>query len=237
MSKSGSNRFSGSLFEYRRDDALDSASKYDDQKQELELNQFGGSIGGPLSRKKTFFFGSYEGLRQTTGLSFTEAVPERRGAPAHPGRRAGRHGRRPERRRARRRWRRCSTGSPSGTVPTANPLVALGTLDTAGRPDARTRSRAASTTASATTMSSYVRYLFSAGGVDTPDRTVTPRRVLRQADAAEPVANLQRIIGGSLVNEFKVGYNKPKTSATAFGPAGYDPGGRVAVGHVHLVVD
>ncbi len=75
ISKSGSNQFRGSLFEYRRDDALDAASKYDDQKQELELDQFGGSIGGPIISNKTFFFASYEGLRQTTGLTFAEAVP------------------------------------------------------------------------------------------------------------------------------------------------------------------
>ena len=48
VSKSGSNRFSGSVFEYLRNDALDSASKYDDKKQKLELNQFGGSLGGPI---------------------------------------------------------------------------------------------------------------------------------------------------------------------------------------------
>ena len=75
ISKSGSNRFPGSVFEYKRDDALDAASKYDDKKQELTLDQFGGSIGGPLARDRTFFFGSFEGLRQKTGLTFTEAVP------------------------------------------------------------------------------------------------------------------------------------------------------------------
>ncbi len=81
VSKSGSNAFRGSLFDYIRNDALDSATKYvgaDGQreaKQPLELNQFGGSIGGPLKRNKSFFFFSFEGLRQTTGLSFTEAVP------------------------------------------------------------------------------------------------------------------------------------------------------------------
>ena len=47
ISKSGANRFSGSLFEFLRNDALDSASKYDGKKQELEFNQFGGSLGGP----------------------------------------------------------------------------------------------------------------------------------------------------------------------------------------------
>ena len=75
VSKSGGNDFRGSIFEYKRDDALDAASKYDDKKQELTLDQFGGSLGGPIGRGKTFFFFSYEGLRQSTGLTFTEAVP------------------------------------------------------------------------------------------------------------------------------------------------------------------
>ena len=48
VSKSGSNAYRGSLFEYFRNDALDAASKYDDVKQPLDLNQFGGSVGGPV---------------------------------------------------------------------------------------------------------------------------------------------------------------------------------------------
>jgi len=48
ISKSGSNGFGGSIFEYKRDDALDAANKYDDIKQPLTLDQFGGSFGGPL---------------------------------------------------------------------------------------------------------------------------------------------------------------------------------------------
>ena len=90
VSKSGSNRFRGSIFEYRRDDALDTASKYDDVKQKLELDQFGGSIGGPIMRNRTFFFASYEGLRQTTGSRLHRSRAERRSATADPGRRAGR---------------------------------------------------------------------------------------------------------------------------------------------------
>ena len=56
VSKSGGNRFTGSLFDYKRDDALDAASKYDDQKQELSLDQFGGSFGGPIVQNRSFFF-------------------------------------------------------------------------------------------------------------------------------------------------------------------------------------
>ena len=55
-------------------------NKYDDIKQPLRLDQFGGSIGGPIVSNKVFFFGSYEGLRQDTGLSFVESVPSNRGA-------------------------------------------------------------------------------------------------------------------------------------------------------------
>ncbi len=56
VSKSGSNSVRGSLFEYFRNDALDSASKYDNEKQELELNQFGGLIGGPTRLEPDVLF-------------------------------------------------------------------------------------------------------------------------------------------------------------------------------------
>ena len=92
---------------YRRDDAMDSASEYDDTKQELSLDQFGGSIGGPIAKNRTFFFFSFEGLRQTTGLRFTEALPSdetRRRI-----RRASRSAQAPARARpALRQWRPCS---------------------------------------------------------------------------------------------------------------------------------
>ncbi|MGE3508740.1 MAG: TonB-dependent receptor, partial [Vicinamibacterales bacterium] len=57
----------------------------------------------------------------------------------------------------------------------------------------------------------------------TPDRTVTPRRVLAKQTPQNFVGNWQSIMGGRLVNELKVGINAPKTSANAFGTAGYDP--------------
>ena len=114
VSKSGSNRFTGSIFDYLRNDALDSASKYDDKKQKLEMNQFGGSIGGPLVNNRTFFFASYEGLKQTTGLSFTEAVPSDEAIRRSHCRRAGRHAAPARAPRGLRRWRRCSRGSRAG---------------------------------------------------------------------------------------------------------------------------
>ena len=72
----------------------------------------------------------------------------------------------------------------------------------------------------------YLRYLFSDGDLNTPDRTVTPRRVHAKQRPQNAVFNHQSLVGSRLVNEFKVGYNKPTTSAQAFGEvSGYDPVG------------
>ncbi len=78
VTKSGSNGFHGSLFEYLRNDRLDAANFFDNivgTKSPLHLNQFGGSIGGPIIRDKAFFFFSYEGYRLRAGVNSIEAVP------------------------------------------------------------------------------------------------------------------------------------------------------------------
>ena len=223
ISKGGSNRYRGSLFDYFRDDALDSASKYDDQKQELKLNQFGGSIGGPIAHNKTFFFGSFEGLRQTTGLSFTEAVPSDvararvlAGLPVGSG--AGQSAARTQ------AVAPLLAGFPLGTVPTANTLLSLATRQTEATQDENSLSLRLDHALNSTN-TFYVRYLYSKGEVDTPDRTVTPRRVLAKQQPQNLVGNYQTVFGSSLVNEFKVGYNAPETSAIAFSTQGYDPVG------------
>jgi hypothetical protein len=78
VTKSGGAKFHGSIFEYFRNDALDAANFFDNvigKKSPLRLNQFGGSVGGPLIGKKTFFFFSYEGYRLRAGVNTIEAVP------------------------------------------------------------------------------------------------------------------------------------------------------------------
>jgi hypothetical protein len=78
LTKSGSNLFHGSVFEYFRNDKLDAANFFDNiigQKSKLRLNQFGGSVGGPIKRDKAFFFFSYEGYRLRGGVNSIEAVP------------------------------------------------------------------------------------------------------------------------------------------------------------------
>jgi len=78
VTKSGGNKFHGSAFEYLRNDKLDAANFFDNiigQKSKLRLNQFGGSIGGPIKVDKAFFFFSYEGYRLRGGINSIEAVP------------------------------------------------------------------------------------------------------------------------------------------------------------------
>src|SRR4029077_3816970 len=111
VTKSGSNALRGSLFEYYRNDAFDSANYFDSQrnadgsviaaagsaptvpKSPLKLNQFGGSLGGALVKDRAFFFGSYEGYRLTAGRNFIQAVPSAaawsRAVPAVAGLRPG----------------------------------------------------------------------------------------------------------------------------------------------------
>jgi len=223
VSKSGSNNLRGSLFEYFRDDALDSASKYDDKKQELSLNQFGGSVGLPLVRNRTFLFGSIEALRQNTGLSFTEAVPSDaarariiNGQPIGTG-----AGQSPARTQA---VAPLLNGFPLGTVPTSNPLLALATNTTEAEQEENTLALRIDHSFTPN-QNFYARYLYSKGDLDTPDRTATPRRVRAKQQPQNLVLNHQSVMNATLINEFKVGLNMPETSAIAFGPQGYDPVG------------
>ena len=75
LTKSGTNKFRGSLFEYLRNtdfNANDYASQLD--RAPFHRNQFGGTLGGPIKRDKTFFFFSYSGLRQTTSTFLNGAI-------------------------------------------------------------------------------------------------------------------------------------------------------------------
>lgn len=77
--KSGSNRLTGSAFEFLRDSAFDANDFFNNRagraKPALKQNQFGGTAGGPIFKNKTFFFGSYQGLRLNAGQTFLSTVP------------------------------------------------------------------------------------------------------------------------------------------------------------------
>src|SRR6202167_3078978 len=73
--KSGSNQWHGSLFEFFRTSDLDATRYFFTSKQKFNLNQFGGSFGGPIQKDKTFFFFDYQAKMQREGVPFTGFVP------------------------------------------------------------------------------------------------------------------------------------------------------------------
>ena len=78
VTKSGTNTLSGSVYEYFRDDGLGARNFFNSKpnpKNDFRNNQFGGSLGGPFKRDRTFFFFSYEGQREHGGLPGPARVP------------------------------------------------------------------------------------------------------------------------------------------------------------------
>jgi hypothetical protein len=73
--KSGSNDFHGSLYEFLRNTDLDARSFFATSREQFNLNQFGGSFGGPIKKNKTFFFLDGEQKYQRHGIPFTGLVP------------------------------------------------------------------------------------------------------------------------------------------------------------------
>ena len=73
--KSGSNQFHGSLFEFFRNTKLDARSYFAATREQFNLNQFGGSLGGPIQKDKTYFFVDYQAKRQRHGIESTGLVP------------------------------------------------------------------------------------------------------------------------------------------------------------------
>jgi hypothetical protein len=78
VTRSGTNTFAGSVYHYHRNSALDAKNFFDpkdEPKSPFIRNQFGFSLGGPIVRDRTHFFGNYEGLRQRLGVRTLSGVP------------------------------------------------------------------------------------------------------------------------------------------------------------------
>jgi len=73
--KSGSNQFHGTVFEFFRNTVLDAETPFVDKATTFNLNQFGFSFGGPIRKDKTFFFLDYQAKIQRKGVPFTGFVP------------------------------------------------------------------------------------------------------------------------------------------------------------------
>src|SRR4029077_4696864 len=76
--RAGGNVMRGSLFEFHRNERFDAHNYFDSKEAPvppLRQNQFGGGLGGPLVKDRSFFFASYEGLRMNRSLTRTFSVP------------------------------------------------------------------------------------------------------------------------------------------------------------------
>jgi len=223
VTKSGSNNFHGSLFEYLRNSALDASNFFDNivgQKSPLKLNQFGGSIGGPIVKNKLFFFGSYEGYRLRSSVNTVEAVPGAASricaAPFGTGTLA------------------CTASSVSLLPAFLSPNAAIiqtaangGLFDVAqlqasnsvnensfaARFDYRINDK----------NSAYFRFFRDQGNNDQPEG-VTGRRVVIRDLPQNGVFALQSTLSSRLLNEFKVGYNSALSRINGVAPvvAGID---------------
>ena len=68
VTKSGSDRLHGNLFEFFRNTNLDARNYFSPERAEFEQNQPGGTVGGPIKKGKIFFFGDYQATRTTQGI-------------------------------------------------------------------------------------------------------------------------------------------------------------------------
>ncbi len=82
ITRSGTNQIRGTVWEFLRNDAFDARNYFAPTVEPLKQNQFGGTIGGPIRKDKTFLFGYYEGFRNRQGETDSSTVPsvdERKG--------------------------------------------------------------------------------------------------------------------------------------------------------------
>jgi hypothetical protein len=205
VTKSGGNQFHGSAFEYLRNSALDARNFFDlTTKSPLRLNQFGGSLGGPIIKDKLFFFGSYEGYRLRSGINFIEAVPsaaaKARAVPAIAPLIDG-------------------FKDPNAVIlpgASANPDFAIAQLQAsnivnenayAARFDYKPND----------TNSLYFRF-FRDKGVNNAPEGVTGRHVVIEAVPQNAVFGYQKILSTNLINEFRLGYNGARTRINGVAP-------------------
>ncbi len=201
VSKSGTNEFHGSLFEFLRNERMDSRNPFDTSKQPFRLNQFGGSFGGPLIKNKTFVFANYEGLRQRVGQTMRNDVPSAafRARATDPV------------------VRQILSAYPLGTERTSSADIDRAFADTkqAWREDSGTirvdhRFNDNNTV--------FVRYNVDDGTIMAP-RTVIPAD--RQESLFRPsnmVAQYQRILTPSVINEVKAGFNRSALHRWSYAP-------------------
>jgi hypothetical protein len=202
VTKSGGNEFHGSVFEYLRRDALDARNFFDGAtKSKLTLDQFGGSIGGPIIKDKFFFFASYEQYRGRFGLNFIEAAP---------------------------RLDLASVNAPYLAAFRSAEAVVLGASQTNGfdvvqlQAEEKTDEKAYALRLDyqLNQLNKVYFRFFRDQGKDIAPEGISGRVVTIEAVPQNGVFGYQSILGssGSLVNEFKLGYNGARTRINGVAP-------------------
>ena len=201
VTKSGSNLFHGSLFDYVRNDVFDARNFFDktNSPAPLRLNQFGASFGGALVKEKLFFFSSFEGLRQRGYQNFIEAVPS---AAARD--------------RAVPSIRPLMDAYPLGS-PTSDPDLNLAQVVGRAPIDENYGSMRLDYRIN-NAYSLTARYFRDAGEAHTPlGTTGNYQRV--SALGQNAMVSFQQIVRPTLINETKFGYNGPKTRINGVAPS------------------
>ncbi len=193
VTKSGSNAFHGGLFEYFRNDALDARNFFDAQNPSvLRLNQYGGSLGGPIQKDKFFFFASLEALRQRTSSPIVETTLS---AAA--------------RARAVTAVRPLLNAFPVGQVRTANPDFDLVTVDGPNKVDEYYGSLRFDYNFNERFRLS-ARYFRDQGwGSQTQNSTLS--QFVQSINPQNGVLSLNQVLTPTVINETKFGFNGAKT--------------------------
>ena len=216
VTKSGSNMWRGSIFEYFRDDSLDAPNYFDSTrnpdgsvieelpKSKLNQHQFGGSFGGPIVRDKVFFFGSYEGYRLDAGVNFVEAAPSdaawARAVPAVQPLRPG----------------FVAPGAVLIPGVSTNPDYDIFQLQGLEEVEENAFSMRLDYRMNAQ-WSSYLRVFHDRGKQLRPEG-ISGRIASVKNEPTNAIFNLQGTFGNGLLNEFKVGYNGPVANVTGIAP-------------------
>ena len=221
VTKSGGNKFHGSAFEYLRRDSLDSRNFFDNvssgiKKSSLSLDQYGGSFGGPIIKDKFFFFGSFEKYKGRFGLNFVEAAPSLSLAapgalipgtttPVNPAIQPFISGFR---------------GAGAVTIPGGSATTGFDIVQLQANEKTDERAYAARFDYQINQLNKLYFRFFRDEGRDVAPEGVSGRVVTIQAVPQNGVAGIQSILkkDGSLINEFKVGYNGARTRINGSAP-------------------
>ena len=202
VTKSGSNAFHGGLFEYVRNNQFDARNFFDGtNKSALRLNQFGGSVGGPIAKDKVFFFVSQETFYQRAGVNLYETVPSaaakiqaQNNAATSPKVAA---------------ILPLLSAYPAGFAPTPNALLDFASLNSASRVDEYYGSLRLDYHVSDSDSLTF-RYFRDQGESFDP-LSVTGRGQLFTLVPQNAMASWTHLVSATIVNEFKFGLNASKS--------------------------